>query len=203
MFLKNFKELFLCLHFNAAGVGRNDKTQRTISQRKEKQKQREVQQKAEPVAQSLLHPSGNQGKSAFQWVCDWGQPGTAMTSSASQGKRQLKEKSFSLGEGPVTGLIFPVPYTRHSPGFVITDSFTSHVAHGQSSRLERRKSIRGLNLNPCLKSYSTLLKVEPKLFLWFFSKLPADFTGSDLRISRQSLSHVPVSMPLHSPQPSG
>lgn len=103
----------------------------------------------------------------------------------------------------MTGLIFPVPYTRHSPGFVITDSFTSHVAHGQSSRLERRKSIRGLNLNLCLKSYSTLLKVEPKLFLWFFSKLPADFTGSDLRISRQSLSHVPVSMPLHSPQPSG
>lgn len=64
--------------------------------------------------------------------------------------------------------------------------------------------IRGLNPSSCLRSDYTVLKVEPKVFIWvFFSMLLVYFTGSDLRISGQSPSRVPVSLSLHSPQPSG
>lgn len=62
-------------------------------------------------------------------MIDWGLPVKMMTLSANQGKRQLKEKPSSnytpLRVGLVICLIFPVPYTRQSPGFVISDSFAT------------------------------------------------------------------------------
>lgn len=60
----------------------------------------------------------------------------------------------------------------------------------------------GLNLNPCLRRDYTALKLEPKGFIWLFSKLPVNFTEVDFRIMRQSLSSFPDSMSLHSSQPS-
>lgn len=64
-------------------------------------------------------------------MIDWGLLVKMMTLSANQGKRQLKDKSSSnytpdpLRVGLVTHLIFPVPYTKQSPAFVISDSFAT------------------------------------------------------------------------------
>lgn len=104
MFLKNFKELFLCLHFNPACTGKNDKTWRVPSQRKEKPKPGEVQWKAEPLGQcgtSFRQPSEICIPVPFQ--SGWGQPGTALTPSASQGKRNLLPIPSSL-QCPTQGI---------------------------------------------------------------------------------------------------
>ena len=47
------------------------------------------------------------------------------------------------------------------------------------------------------------MEVRAKRISLFFSKLPVDFTGADLRIMRQCMSSFPDSTSLCSSQPSG
>lgn len=146
-------------------------------------------------------------------MIDWGLPVKMMPLSANQPKRQLTEKSSNytpLRVGLVMYLIFPVPCTRQSPGFVIFDSFAT--GYGQTSRSEAGHDqgahftlnySEGLNLSPCLSSDYIALKLESKGCLCFFSKLAVDLTGADLSITRHSTSSFPDSVSLHGSLTSG
>lgn len=104
MFLKNFKELFLCLHFNPACTGKNDKTWRVPSQRKETKTRRSaVKGRASgSVCTSFRQPREICIPVPFQ--SGWGQPGTALTFSASQGRRNLLPIPSSL-QCPTQGIL--------------------------------------------------------------------------------------------------